>query len=246
MCAPLHACCLQIETWPFTEVDGPLYNVRDVVQPPGAVMDYGPYADLLTGRREMPQLAPPPHDVQEGAPVEEQAAPPYAGASRLLRWSTQIVLSSGYDQRHPLSSKVEVTLQLRELAAELGISPRGAAHIAALCGHRHARATKAGCTPCVERGHAQRLCMLMRARVRNALLNTPPLCCRLLPPQVPRAHRHGAPGEPALLHARGQPARLPAHHQRCGPHALTACPCASVVNAVASRLTPPGRPRAQT
>jgi hypothetical protein len=159
---------VQIETWPVTEIEGPLYNVRDVVQPPGAVMGYGPYADVLTGRRELPQLppsaAPPPDDVQEGAPVVAPAAPPYAGASRLLRWSTQIVLSSGYDQRHPLSSKVEVTLRLRELAAELGISPRGVAHIAALCGHRRVpcvcvpqaccatRRTHAGCAALVALG----------------------------------------------------------------------------------------------
>jgi hypothetical protein len=130
----------QIESWPYEELDGPLYNIRDLMQPPGQRAGRGPFAAALTGARPPQLAAPPAEQLQEGAPVPDEVAPPYPGAERVLQWSTQIVLSAGYDQRHPLSNKVEVTLQLRALAREVGLSPAGVAHIAALCGPRRVAA----------------------------------------------------------------------------------------------------------
>ena len=131
-----------------------------------------------------------PADVQVGAPVPLALRPPYAGATRVLRWATNIVLSAGYDQKHPLSNKVEVTLRLRHLAREVGLSPAGVAWIAALCGPRCAR----------RRCGAARLSPRSRASAAR---------------QVHGQHGHAAPGEPPVRDARGQPPRLPAHHQRC-------------------------------
>jgi hypothetical protein len=133
--------------------------VRDHVQPPGSGMNAGPWADVLTGKRAL--AAPPaalqlPADAQRGAPLPAELAPPYAGAARVLRWATQIVLSAGYDQRHPLSNKVEVTLRLRDLAREVGLSREGTAWIAALCGPRRVPRARAERQSRTEHASAER------------------------------------------------------------------------------------------
>ena len=138
---PRRAASPQVDTWPTIELNRPLYNLRDFDQPAGGFAGEGPFIELLERGewREGGLAGPEPSaaaDAQEGAAVPREGAPPYDGASRVLRWATQIVLSAGYDQRHPLSNKVEVTLRLRDLAREVGLSPAGVAHIAALCGRR--------------------------------------------------------------------------------------------------------------
>ncbi len=129
-----------METWPFAQLDGPLYNTREIVQPKGSLHGFGPFAGVLAGERQLaapPSL--PPDEMQVGAPVQVASVAPYEGASQLLTWRTRIILSAGNDQRHPLSNKVEVTLRLADLAREVGLSPAGVAYVKALCGPRHAR-----------------------------------------------------------------------------------------------------------
>jgi hypothetical protein len=121
---------------PDWEYTGPLYNTRDLVEPPGTVAGLGPFADVLRGQRELSTPLGLPVELQEGAPLPAELAPPYEGASRLLTWRTRIIVSGGEDQRHALSNKVECTLVLRDLAREVGLSKAGLAWIKALCGAR--------------------------------------------------------------------------------------------------------------
>ena len=187
----------QADTWPSFEPGQPLYSVRNLVHPPGQHMGTGPFAQRLdavarTAARERAARAKAraqPQDVQTGEAAPLAADAPYPGALRVLRWATHMVLSAGYDQKHPMSNKVEVKVRLRDLAREVGLSPAGVAWIAALCGPRCVRAPGAAPAPALTR-RAARL-------------------------QVRRQDGHAAPGEPPVPDARGQPPRLPAHHQRC-------------------------------
>ena len=77
-----------------------------------------------------------PQDVQVGEAAPLPLDAPYPGASRVLHWATQVVLSAGYDQNHPISNKVELKVRLRDLAREVGLSRAGVAWIAAVCGTR--------------------------------------------------------------------------------------------------------------
>ena len=102
---------------------------------------------MLTGQRALAQPQPlPAEQLQVGEPLPAPAAEPYQGATALLRWRTRIILSAGNDQRHALSNKVEVTLQLRQLAREVGISQAGVAYIKALCASRCVLQSCTGCT----------------------------------------------------------------------------------------------------
>ena len=92
-----------------------------------------------------------PQDMQKGEAAPAALDAPYPGASRLLRWSTHVVLSAGYDQKHPMSNKVEVKVRLRDLAREVGLSPAGVAWIAAVCGPRCAPARLAPAPPACSR-----------------------------------------------------------------------------------------------
>lgn len=129
----------EVASWPEAEIDGPLYNTRDFVIPPGGSMDGGPFADLLRGEAQLE--APPGCELQTGAAVPASEAAPYDGATRLLSWRTRIVLSSGADQFHPLSSKAEVSVELGALAKEVGISTAGLEWMRAVCGTRWDRAS---------------------------------------------------------------------------------------------------------
>ena len=128
---------LQVATWPFSSHKGPIYNTRDIVAPAGQLMATGPFTEVLQQRRELP----PGFELQTGDALPAEFAEPYEGASRVLTWRTRIILSAGHDQRHPLSSKVEVTLVLAELAREIGLSPEGVALIKLLCGPRYTAGT---------------------------------------------------------------------------------------------------------
>ena len=178
-----------------------MYSVRNLVTPPGQHMGTGPFAQRLdeVARKAAQERAArdkaarkQPQDVQKGEAAPLPAEAPYPGASRLLHWATQVVLTAGYDQKHPMSNKVEVKVRLRDLAREVGLSRAGVAWIAAVCGPR--------CVPALPRSR------------RQPLLTRRPACL-----QLRRQDRHAAPGEPAVSDARRQPQRLPAHHQRCVP-----------------------------
>ena len=107
-------------------MDGPLYDARAVAQPADEVTDWGPFGETPPALTEQ----------QVGAPMPQSQAAPYPGAAHVLHWTTCVVLSAGFDQRHPLSNKVELCVQLRALARETGLKPAGVAWIRALCGPR--------------------------------------------------------------------------------------------------------------
>jgi len=147
------------------------------VTPPGRLLGVGPFAGVLTGKRALAQPQPlPAEQLQVGEPLPAPAAEPYQGATALLRWRTRIILSAGNDQRHALSNKVEVTLQLRQLAREVGISQAGVAYIKALCASR---------------------CVL------QAALLFVQRCGAHCVPQIHACDGHASAGEPAILHAGG-------------------------------------------
>lgn len=120
-----------MSTWPYSEHSKPVYNTRDIIAPEGTSFGYGPFAELLREPATLPE-----EELQTGHALPRELAAPYDGASRVLLWRTRIILSAGNDQRHPLSNKVEVTLKLRELAKEVGLSRAGVEYIRALCGPR--------------------------------------------------------------------------------------------------------------
>lgn len=154
-----------MDSWPEYDPGRPLYSVRTITQPPGKHTGSGPFAKRLgevakqakqerAAARKAPKGAPA--DAQVGPPVPSGDDEPYPGAARVLRWATHVVLSAGYDQRHPMSNKVEVTLQLRHLASEVGLQPKGVAWIAALCGKRRVAFLRV-CTPTAESAVGPRL-----------------------------------------------------------------------------------------
>ena len=129
---------MQVATWPSSDINVPIYNTRDFVQPEGESFGHGPFADVLRGARplQVPRQPLPESELQVGEALPAAMSPPYPGARQVLTFRTRIILSAGNDQRHALSNKVECTLQLAELAREVGLSDAGVAYIAALCGPR--------------------------------------------------------------------------------------------------------------
>ena len=107
------------------------------MQPAGELLATGPFTEVLRQTRALPAG----FELQTGEALPAEFAAPYEAASRVLTWRTRIILSAGHDQRHPLSSKVECTLSLGELAREVGLSPEGVALIKLLCGPRYTAGT---------------------------------------------------------------------------------------------------------
>jgi hypothetical protein len=132
-------------------------------------MGAGPFAQRLEEVAHQAALErasgrPAPADVQVGAALPLASRVPYEGASRVLRWATNLVLSAGYDQKHPMSNKVVLTVRLRDLAREVGLSREGTAWIAAVCGPR-----------CGERGKLHLAAVLTR-RLRAGTRPAPTRC----------------------------------------------------------------------
>lgn len=120
-----------MDSWPQSNVDAPLYDARAFAQPGGESPDWGPFGEA------QPPLPPAYEELQVGSPLPESEPAPYPGAARLLHWTTCVVLSAGFDQRHPLSNKVELRVRLGALARETGLKAGGLAWIRRLCGPRY-------------------------------------------------------------------------------------------------------------
>ena len=93
--------------------------------------------------------------VRGGAGGAHDPPPPRPGARRVVRWETTAVLHAGpASARHPSAAKVAASVHLADLAAEAGLSPDAAKHVALVAGPRYNPRT--GVLRLTEDRHAER------------------------------------------------------------------------------------------
>lgn len=126
----------ELELYP-TISNKPLYDLRTSIP---SIYEPGS-TEIIDAIKNLKEKNPSINAVEVaealGIEVPPEQEPPYAGARPILRWEDRYVMAVGGHEPHPLNKKAKMSVYLRDLQVETGLSNAALQHIARICGTRY-------------------------------------------------------------------------------------------------------------